>query len=449
MNKKLIILGAAIVVFIIVLILFLVLGRTDKTPKPTSSSEANKLVIWDSFDQEEDFAPILNNFKNQNQNFDVEFVKKDPATFETDSINAIAAGNGPDVWIIPSSWLPKHNQKLSTATANLLDSKKKKDNCTVYKDTYIDGIYQDNCLQNEVYGFPLFADSLALYTNTDLMNQKFQAYIKAHPNADPEKVRKVFFNAPKTWDELVTLVKTYGADAIGLGGANVDSASDILVALMLQYGTQMTSADHLSATFHTASNLIDPNSAYPGAKALSFYAGFAQKDNPNYTWDPKSVGSYTRFAKGELAMMIDYTQDTKKLKTANPQLAFNVSALPQITDTSSPKDLLNYQVMTVPKSSTKQALAWQFIRFVGADATSANQYLSKMGLASAQKSTNTDYLTVQNKTSLSWYNPDPTETDKIFRAAIDEILAGSQPQTVMESAAAEITKLLVKLNKGQ
>jgi ABC-type glycerol-3-phosphate transport system substrate-binding protein len=440
-DKKLIILGGVIFIFIIALVLFLVLGTKSKKPVAAVSGNPNKLIVWDSFDQDDDLSFIITNFKNRNPNADVEFVKKNPATFETDSVNAIAAGNGPDVWVIPSNWIPKQTLKLAPLPENSLDSTKKKTNAEIYKDAYWPVVYKDNVIDSKVYGFPLFTDSLSLYRNTEVLNKKYQDYMAKNPNADPEKVSKIFQTAPKTWDDLVTLVKYGGANTIALGAANVDWGSDILTALMIQQGAQMTSNDNSSALFHTANNLINTNSAYPGAKALSFYTSFAQNKNPNYTWDPKSDGSYKCFAKGELALMIGYMQTQKQLENES-DIPFEISALPQITDTTQPVDLAYYQTMTVTKNSPRAALAWNFIRFATTDANSLDRYLNKKGLSTAVKSDATDYMSVQNKESVSWFNPDAAATDKIFKNTMDQVLAGQNPQTVVEGAAAEVTKLL-------
>lgn len=443
-NKKIIILGALIVVFIIALVLFLIFGRKSSQPNPTASS-SNQLVIWDSFDDEENLADYIAKFEDLNPDISVIYEKKNPANFETESINAIAAGKGPDIWVVPSTWMAKHNGKLAALKDWKLDSKKKKTNAEVFKDDYLSVVANDCIKDDQVLGMPIFVDSLSLFYNPNLLNQKFQNYIKDHPNADPANVNKILATPPKTWADLESMIKLYGANTIGLGSSDIEHASDILTALMLQYGAQMTSEDNKNAIFHTAKNSIN-DVAYPGTKALDYYVSFSKKDSPNFTWDRSEKSAYQAFVKEKVAMMIGYKQEMNKIKTDlgyEPGLA----SLPQIKDTTKPLDLAYYQVFTVPKSSQNQDKAWNFILSL-VNPEILPKYLNKVGVNSAlkiQTDGSTDWADIQNKIATSWFNPDPVVVDKIFKTAIDQVLDGQKPQTAIDGAAAEVSTLLQKL----
>jgi len=449
-DKKIIILGGLIVVFIIALVLFLIFGRKSSKPESTASS-SNQLVIWDSFDGEEDLSDIITEYKRLNPDTDVTFVKKNPATYETESVNAIAEGKGPDIWIIPSDWMAKHHEKLAALADNRLDPKHKEANSKFYKDTYLDVAYKDNVISDKVYGIPLFVDSLSLYLNTGLLDSKYQDYVKAHRNVNTRELKNVFNQAPKTWDDLTTLIKFYGYGAIALGSAdNVDLSGDILAALMLQYGAQMNSNDQKSALFHTASNQFS-DLAYPGTKALSFYTSFAQKDNPNYTWDRKEKSAYEAFKNGQVAILIDYAEQAKKIEQDSNR-STQIAPLPQIKDSQNKIDLAYYQVLTVPKGSANSEKAWGFLTFLYNNPSLYKQYGTRTELASPLKEetkNSTDALDIQNNFSSSWYNPDPAKADKIFKSAINQVLDGQKPQTAIDGAAAEISALLQKLSEEQ
>jgi len=133
MDKRYIIIGAGVLLIIVLLILVLTMGGKSKSKTAVGS----KLIVWDSVDNQSDFTQAIQDFTNNHPGLDISFVKKDPATYETDSINAIASGNGPDVWIIPSNWMPSQLDKLAAMPAKTLDPKGKKDNASYFQDTFV------------------------------------------------------------------------------------------------------------------------------------------------------------------------------------------------------------------------------------------------------------------------------------------------------------------------
>lgn len=440
MDKRYYILGGLLVVLIIVLVLFLA-TRNRQPTKPTSST----ITVWDSFDSEEDFTDIFSQFLAENQGLDIKFVKKDPANFEADSINAFAAGSGPDVWIIPNNWLAKHHDKIITLTEKKLDLKGKKDNADVFETTYLDAANEDCIISNQVYCLPLFMDSLSLFYNSELFSSKLSDYARAHQGEDITAVRQLFNNPPKTWEDLTNMIKYYGQGAIGLGGArNVNRASDILTALMLQEGAQMTTDDKTAALFQTTANKFS-DLAYPGTKALSFYTSFANKNDSHYTWS-ESQNDYDAFISGKIAMYLDWSRTASAIKKDTGRTA-EVTALPQFATTKNPVDLASYQVLTVPKSSQNPDRAWSLIQYI-TDPQIQMKYISKTGLPQARKDKvqgSNIFIDIQNQYAQSWYNPEPTKVEQIFREAISAVLRGENPQTIIEGAAAQVTNLLKAL----
>lgn len=439
MDKKIYIIGGLLAVLLIAFVIFILTRGNDK--KETTGTN-NKIVIWNSFESEENFSQALTQYKAENKDLEIEYVKKDPSKYETDSINAFAAGNGPDIWVIPNNWLAKHHNKLVTLTESTLDAKKKKTNQAVFEDTFLAAAAQDNIIGNNVFGFPLFMDSLVLFDNPTLRFQKVRDYFNANPNADTGSLSQALGKAPETWEELGDQINRFGQNAIALGDAGtVERSSDILTALMLQYGAQMTSDNKSQALFQTPTNLFG-GAAYPGNKALSFYISFAQKGDPNYTW-PATQNAYQAFRNGNLLMMIDYSQKQIDLKK-DTKNSFNISKMPQFKDTENPVDLAYYQTMTVPKSSQNQDKAWDLIRFL-AMGQGQTKYLAEAQLPSALKAETTnsqDQINIQNRAAQSWYNPDPAKVEEIFKNVISQARAGQNPQTLLEGAAAEITTLL-------
>ena len=439
MDKRYYILGGLLLLLIIVLVIFLA-TRSEKKP-----TETPVITIWDSFDSEDNFREIFDQYLAENKGLEIKFIKKDPAKFEEESINTFAAGTGPDIWIIPNNWLPKHHDKLTTLAEKKLDPKGKKSNDETFKNTFLAVAYQDNVIDAQVYGLPLFIDSLSLFYKTELFDAKLSDYAKAHPDQDIATVRQLFNNPPKTWEDLSEFIKYYGAGAIALGGAkNVERASDILTALMLQYGAKLTTDDKTAALFQTSTNNFS-EVAYPGTKALRFYTSFSSSDDPNFTWDD-STNDYQAFINGKVAMYISWSRRAQDIKKDTGRPA-EVTALPQFKDSKNPQDLASYQVLTVPKTSKNAAMAWNLILSI-TDAQIQMKYLAKAGLPNTRidKVRNSDnFINIQNQSASSWYNPEPTKVEEIFRDAASATLDGQNPQTVLEGAAAQVTNLLKAL----
>ncbi|MGA2667152.1 MAG: extracellular solute-binding protein [Patescibacteria group bacterium] len=442
MDKRYIIIGAGVLLIIVLLILVLTMGGKSKSKTAVGS----KLIVWDSVDNQSDFTQAIQDFTNNHPGLDISFVKKDPATYETDSINAIASGNGPDVWIIPSNWMPSQLDKLAAMPAKTLDPKGKKDNASYFQDTFVPVTTTDSIANGQVYGVPLNMDTLSLYYNADTLGNCYQTYIQAHPSADAQTLNKLLNNPPATWDDITNIVKYCGANMIALGTSQVEQASDILTAMMMQDGAQMNADDFSAALFHTSTNLFG-GAPYPGAQALTFFTSFAKSGDPHNTWSPNEKSAYDDFVQGKVAMMINYSQIFTQL-TKDLGNQPNVTGLPQITKTSHPVDVANYQIMTVPKSSQNATLAWNFIKATTADASFLGQYLSQKHLENPYQSKNqdsSDYNQAQAAEAQSWHNPDPVKVQSIFNNAIDQNLSGQNSQTVVESAAAQVTTLLAAL----
>lgn len=444
MDKRIYILGGLLFILLVALVLFLV-TRTQESKPPTSST----ITIWDSFDNEETFSEIFKEYQSENKDIEIKYVKKDPKNFEEESINAFAGGNGPDIWVIPNNWLPKHHDKLLPLEEKTLDEKHKKTNDEVYKNIFLPVAYQDNVIDGKVYGMPFFVDSLSLFYNSALISNKVQEYSKSHPDEDLEKIGNLLSSPPKTWQGLDEFIKYYGEGAIALGdGKKVERSADILTALMLQYGAKMTSDDKTSAMFHTSTDVFG-DIPYPGTKAMQFYTSFTQKDSPRYTWTNKQ-NSYQAFVKNEVAMMVDWSQNLASIrKAAGDSINIEVTSFPQVKDTSNPVDVAYYQTWTVPKTSKNAQRAWDLINQM-VTANLHAKYLAKTGLANSRKDEiegSTDFIDVQNKIAQSWYNPDSTKIEGIFKAAVDQVLAGQNPQTVLDGASAQVTKLLEGLKQ--
>ena len=309
-NKKIyIIVGiTALIVFFVVVLL--IIGNIGG-----GSSEKVTLQFWGVYDDRTAFEKVIRNFNSVNPNIQIIYTLLPYESYESDLVNALAAGNGPDVVMIHHTWLPRHADKLKPLPATIPGEKQPLMSAKIFKDQYVDVAYSDLIKNGQVYALPLYVDSLALYYNRDLFNT---ANITRPPANWDE------FNADV---ETLTRIDSFGnltQSGIAMGTAkNVNRSTDILMALMIQSGTNMTDSEHTQAIFGTS---IDGVAV--GERSLKFYTDFANPAVKTYSWNDSQHYSVDAFTEGTAAMMINYSHQAAMLRDKASNLNFAIAPLP-------------------------------------------------------------------------------------------------------------------------
>lgn len=415
MDKKYYILGGALVVLLIIAgVLFFSSGSkpvTTGTPKGQV-----ELTWWKTFEDSENVQDIISDYQTTHKNVTITYVKKDVTTYEQDLVNALASGQGPDIFTIHNDWLAKHVDQISPVPSTLMSAR-------TYGSNFVDVATSDFVKDGKIYAIPLSTDVLALYYNKDLLNSAGIA------------------QPPLTWPELVTDVQkltkiagngTFTRSGVALGtSVNVNRAVDIVNLLMLQNGTQFYSTDLNTATFDQSINNPggQTGSFNPGATALAFYTQFSNPAKISYTWNSKSNFSLDAFTQGQVAMMIGYQYMEPMIRARAPNLNWDVSTIPQISSDAIKIDFANYWGETVSKGSKNQALAWDFLNFI-----SQKQELSKYYNKHKQVSARKDMLPSQAAdadigvfaesalNARSVYKQDPNLFESVFNKMIDDVV---------------------------
>jgi ABC-type glycerol-3-phosphate transport system substrate-binding protein len=488
-NKKLLIYaGAGLGVLILIIIIVTIFSSGGKSGVKVDKNAKITLNFWDPIDKPEIFKDIIKQYETENPNIKVNYFNKPLADYETESTKAISAGTGPDVWAIPNSSILANINILSSAPDDLL-KKSTKDKTSIedsVKDKYVPIVAQENMVNDEngkskLYGLPLFVDTLALYVNPNLLHQRTQYLIK---NDIPFN-QDAFIIGPKSWNDLVDMVKQYTVidngtiqkSAIALGrNDNVDNAPDILALLMMQDGATMASADGLTATFNLPSATKTDNKYYPGAQALNFFTSFSDPNSPNYTWNNTFPSSYQAFKDGQTAMMINYKSVSNNLAQENPNLQFKVWPMPQINGAVKATDFASYWTLTVPKSGLerdnpkycqqetlpttcqKTLASWNFIKFLQSDAIST--YLANSNLPSPfiprsmpdtvlARTTYGSPFNFQKQTAKSWYEGrDAQKVENEFGNMINGVTDLHQDfQNAVDTAATNVS-LIFRTREG-
>ena len=123
------------------------------------------LEFWGVFDKSDIYQSVIDQFQNIHQGVSINYRQFDPQSYENELINALAAGQGPDIFMIHNSWLPKHYDKISPLPSEKL-------NIAVYGDQLFPKVVKTDFTANDViYALPLSIDTLALIYNKDIFDQ--------------------------------------------------------------------------------------------------------------------------------------------------------------------------------------------------------------------------------------------------------------------------------------
>ena len=402
------------------------------------------LEVWGVFDDSDAFQQVIGKYKELNPNIgSLEYRKFGVDTYRQDLLNALAAGKGPDIFLIRNSWIPAFSDKIVSSPEGYIDER-------TYRNTFADAV-SDDFISNDgkILGVALSADSLALYYNEDLL--------AAAGIARP----------PVTWDEfqddvrLLTRINSFGEitqSGVALGtAANINRSTDVLSALFLQNGVLVPrgSSDELRLA------------SAPGVNALSFYTQFANPTTSLYTWNPMMHYSIDAFYEGTAAMMINYSWHYETIKRKNSKLNFAVAPLPQPLG-AQPFNFPNYwgfvvaKNKTAPEGTNDKALydtarvfeSWQFLKYAAFPNTGTVQLKNPISGNTKDFTTNFDpteaYLAKTKRPAARRDLIEKQKTDPFLGPFADgNLLARSWRQTDPESVERVLGEMITSVNLGE
>ncbi len=208
--------------------------------KETSQPYKVNLEVWGIIDDSDAYTQLLGPYRQINPYVgDITYRKLSVDTYKQDLLDALAAGKGPDIFMIQNRWLPAFADKIVPAQDYITDER-------AFRETFVDVVGNDFIgADKKIYGVPLSVDSLALYYNKDML------------------AAAGITTPPTTWEELakdaqlLSKVDNFGnitQSGVALGTAyNVNRAADVLTAMMLQAGVPMWDAKQNRMDINNAS----------------------------------------------------------------------------------------------------------------------------------------------------------------------------------------------------
>jgi ABC-type glycerol-3-phosphate transport system substrate-binding protein len=449
--------------FILIPAIIVMLGQGCTKATPANVKEATKpvtLTWWSVFDDPGALQPTITAYRAMHPNISIDLRILRINEYEKALVNALAEDRGPDIFSLHNTWIPKYQAKLApipdaiTVPFTSVQGTIKKEIVTELRTTpgltvkdlknrYIDAVAADAVLpvpvappaqgtKDQIYALPLSTDSLALFYNKDLLN----AAGIPEPPAYWDDFQKMIPKLTKQ-DKQGNIIQSGAA----LGTAkNVERYSDILSALMMQNGAQMS--DAYGPTFQLTPRELEGRPNPPADDAVVFYTDFANPAKEVYTWNDKLPNSLAAFAAGQTAFFFGYNYHLSSIRAQAPKLNLGIAKLPQIRDNPE-VNFANYWVDGVSKKSTNQNWAWDFLEYAAA-APQATKYLDAAKRPTALRSLiekqsadiDLSVFASQMLTAKSWYHgKDDTGNEQAFSDLIYAVLEGNDLRQAVINAA--------------
>ncbi|MDD5711070.1 MAG: extracellular solute-binding protein [Candidatus Colwellbacteria bacterium] len=402
-QKQTIFLAIAGVIALVVVLMFVGVIPGKRTPK----AEITQLELW-GVDNRKVWEGTISRFRSVYP-VEVKYKRIDPASYEKDVVNALAAGEGPDIFMFDNNWLLKHEAKIIPAPSE-------KFSLATLQSLFPQAAEQDFVLGGEIYALPLYIDTLILAYNRDHFDQ---GGITA---------------PPATWTEfdadIPALKKMNGVNieraAFAVGGTSPDisNAPDLLNLFVMQSGVTMINDDLDGVLFNKEA----------GQNSFSRYVSYANPNLPTvYTWNNALGKDAELFARNNVSGVFIYSSQLDDLRSKNTLINTGVAAMPQVSSEAT-INYPNYFGLAVANSAEDQGAAWDFVIFATTDQTSAEEYFQDTDLPPALRSLIDKYkddtgkngiLARQALTARSWLQPDEAFVRDAFNGAIGAVLDSS------------------------
>jgi multiple sugar transport system substrate-binding protein len=453
--------------FLALFLLFVFILSSGFGCKTTNKAVQDKmkpvtLSYWRVYDEEDAFIEIINKYKALHPFVNVEYKKFRYEEYEKELLNALAEDRGPDIFSIPSNWLKEYQPKISplppqitmvypvtrgTLKKETIPELRTTKSLTLkdLRDNFVDIVYSDAIIEKDgvqqIYGLPLYVDTLAMFYNPDLLNN---AGITEAPKYWNQQFQQAVKKLSKQ-NNKGNLIQS----GVAMGGSdNIERSSDVLALLMMQNGAVMIDGD--VTMFHS----IPPGSDKkynPGMEALRFYTDFSNPAKEVYCWNSNLGNSLELFAQGSLAMMFGYSYHLPIIKSLAPKLNFAISRMPQIEGNNKQVNYANYWMEVVSNKSSNTDTAWDFLQFATA-AEQVESYLNATKKPTALRALVNKQLddlemgsfAEQVLTAQSWYHgKDSRAAEKAFRDMIDLAIKGTMDlDDIINDAAKKVQQTL-------
>lgn len=372
-----------------------------------------RVVIWGTLPQAT-MESVLQSISANNDSYkEVSYVEVPAQNFASQLSDALASGTGPDLALMPLEQIYAERNKLQIIAFSSIPQR-------TFVDSYLP-LFEILLTSEGTYGVPFLADPLVLYYNRSILSSSN------------------IVNVPSVWEAVAGLAPTLSVrdsggtisrSTIALGEyTNIENARAILSLLFLQSGTPITemTAQGVRSALQGEKNF----GSTPAESAVNFYTQFADPAKTVYSWNRSFGNSRQAFIAGDVAFYLGFASELSYIRSANPNLSFDIAQVPQPASATSRTTYGEGYVFVLPK----QALNPQGAFIVANDFTTDQPMktaANALFMAPAKKSllsanANSTYEPIIYASALiarSWLSPSPVVTDGIFAGMIGNITSG-------------------------
>jgi len=387
-------------VVIIALIVFIFQFASKDDPGKVIGPPPEPIVVWGVFHEDPSLSGFDVGFPIQYKNFDID-------VYEEALVSALAAGVGPDVYMIHNTWLPKFADKINPLNPGNVS-------ILTIRDQFPFVVEQNFTAKDIVYALPLYIDTLAMYYSKPLF----------------EKSNIVF--PPKTWEALERDIPhlrrtdssariTQAAATIGGSERTVNRMADIMSLLLLQNGVPIVDEGIGGARF----------ASKEGEEVFNYYLQFSDPKSENYTWNDDFLFSIDAFAEDRAAITFNYSHLRETLKKKQPFLRYEIRPMLQ-KEGGQETNYANYWGMTVSRQSSKAATAWEYIKAMSINEGNAKRYVETYNRPPALLTLINQFINDptwgvfarQALTARSWFQIDNNIVEEAFSNVVRTVLIG-------------------------
>ncbi|MEI7720020.1 MAG: extracellular solute-binding protein [bacterium] len=418
------------VIGVFVALIFLGAGIFATKGGGSGGAGVGNVSIWGDIDPTV-METALATLRSGDKSFaNVTYVYKKPALYENALVEAMASGKGPDLFFVSPEMVGSFANKITTIPYSAVSQQ-------AFTSAYID----EGSLFLTAQGpsaIPILIDPLVMYWNRDTLAAASVA------------------QAPKDWDTILTIapsLTTLSTDgntaiqksAVALGGwGNIAYAKEVLSTLIIQAGDPIVAEDPTSGKQVAFLGEVPEGAATsPAASALQFYTEFSNPVKTSYSWNRSLPEAADAFVSGKLAFYFGFASDYPTLLARNPNLHIAVAVIPQIKDGGV---RLTYGRMTgvaIARTAANPSGALTVAELMGGVAgVSALASAAKLPPVRRDVTMDTSAsaaasVFVQSALmARAWLDPNPTQTDDIFKTMIESVVTGaSTPDRAVAEAA--------------
>lgn len=424
-RNQIVIIGIAgiIVLFFVLLFLGVIPGlKTGNQGIKIGGGNDATVNFWGMAGEKEAIQLVIDEYSKIQKGYKIEYTEfSDEESYEKALLNAMAIGHAPDIFMIHNTWLPKHYNKIAPFSSTVL-------NINQFNQLFPDVAERDFTYNNQVFALPLYADTLAIIYNKNIINAKGIPFL------------------PKTWTEFQNIIPqltqindtrqiTRSGAAIGGSEKSISHATDLLNLLMMQFVGESAGQD----------------ADVRGGKlsALNFYAQFSNPSSAYYTWNDNLFYSINNFSNETTAIIFGYASQIPVIKNKNPYLNIGIAPMPQV-DESHVMNYADYWGLAVSNQSQIQTVAWNFALYAAANPEVNDIYLQTAQKPPALRTLIDKYkddrdlgvFARQALSATSVYQVDNLAVKQILSNMIESILSGRlNIQKALDMAESQIEDL--------